>query len=174
MSDSVMLLALFDEIDPAAKGIARLREMGVDDSRMEVISGIPIPERVLGRPRVRTHVPLFALAGAALGLAAAVFFMEGIPLLFPLHVGGQPLYPFPPLLVVGFELSMLGLMTAAFLGVFIDSRFPSDEPKEYTAEVSDGKIAIVFTCPADAVNTYEAAMGAAGAARTGPVEAKQL
>ncbi len=100
--------------------------------------------------------------------------MWGTPLLYPLHVGGQPLYPFPPWIVIGFELGMLGLMTAAFLGVLIDSRFPSDEPKEYTPEVSDGKIAVVAACPQDKGDACTKAMLDAGAEWARPVEAKRL
>jgi hypothetical protein len=174
MSDTMVLMALFEDIDPAARGIARLREMGVREDQMNIISGFPISPRLLDRRRVRTHVPLFALGGAAVGLAGAIFFLWGIPILYQLHVGGQPVYPFPPLLVVGFELAMLGLMCAAFLGVLIESRFPSDEPKEYMTEISDGKIAVVFNCPADAAEPYQTAMEAAGAEWTKPVEAKKL
>jgi hypothetical protein len=174
MSDTVTCMAVFEEISPAANAIARLQEMGLKDEEVNVISGIPVSNRILGRPRPWTHVPIFALVGAALGIIAAAFFMWGIPLLFPLHVGGQPLYPFPPWLVVGFELTMLGMMTAAFLGVFIDSRFPSDEPKEYATDVSDGKIAIVFTCRSEKASDFETAMLVAGAEWARPVEAKRL
>ena len=36
------LLALFEDIDPAAEAIAKLHELGVTDDRLEVISGVPI------------------------------------------------------------------------------------------------------------------------------------
>jgi hypothetical protein len=174
MSDLVTLLALFDDIDPASSGIAKLRESGLAEDKMEVISGIPIAENILGKSRVRSHVPAFSLVGAVLGIGAAAFFLFGIPLLYPLSVGGQPMFPFLPFLVVAFELAMLGLMTVGFLGVFIDSRFPSDEPTYYVPEVSDGKIAVVFTCPQNQQNTFVAAMQTAGAEWIRPVEAKKL
>ena len=41
MSDSTMLLAVFEEIEPAVKGIEKLQELGVSDEQMNVISGIP-------------------------------------------------------------------------------------------------------------------------------------
>ena len=50
MSDSTMLLAVFEEIEPAVKGIEKLHELGVSDEQMNVISGIPIKEAILGRP----------------------------------------------------------------------------------------------------------------------------
>jgi hypothetical protein len=40
MSDTT-LLALFEDIDPAAEAIDKLHEMGVTNDRLNVISGIP-------------------------------------------------------------------------------------------------------------------------------------
>jgi len=49
MSDSITLLALFEDIEPAAKAIEKLHDLGVSDDEMNVISGVPIPGRILGR-----------------------------------------------------------------------------------------------------------------------------
>ena len=49
MADTT-LLALFEDIDPAANAIEKLHEMGVHDNRIEVISGVPISHKMLGRP----------------------------------------------------------------------------------------------------------------------------
>jgi Protein of unknown function (DUF3341). len=144
MAENVTLLALFADIDPTVKAIDKLREMGISDDQMDVISGIPFSHESLGRPKVSTIVPRLALGGAFIGLLAALFFIFGIPGLFPLHVGGQPVFPIPPFYIIGFEMIMLGLMGTAFIGLFIASRFPSYEPKVYVPEISDGKIALVF------------------------------
>jgi hypothetical protein len=56
MSEKKMILALFDDIDPAACAIDELRVMGIEDDQMNVISGIPITEPMLGRPRGRTTI----------------------------------------------------------------------------------------------------------------------
>jgi len=172
--DGMTLLALFQEVDPAAEAVEKLREMGVADERMNVVSGVPFKEEILGRPRVRTHVPMFALGGAIAGFALAVFLIWGVPFLYPLYVGGQPMFPVPPLLVVGFELIMLGMLTATFLGVFVDSRFPSYEPKFYVPEISDGEIAVFFDCPAGMQAKFEKAMQSLGAESVRTVEAQEL
>ena len=62
------------------------------------------------------------------------------PLIYFVPVGGQPVIPGPPSFVVVFELTMLGMLISTFVGVFLDSRFPSYRPMEYVPEVSDGKI----------------------------------
>ncbi len=174
MSDATTLLALFQDVDPAADAIEKLREMGLSNDQMNVVSGIPFQEEILGRPIVRTHVPRIALGGAIAGFAIAVFLIWGVPLLYPLYVGGQPMFPIPPLLVLGFELIMLGMLTSAFLGVFIDSRFPSYEPALYAPEVSDGKIALFFDCPADKQVKFKEAMKSLGAESVRMVEAQEL
>ncbi len=98
MSDSTMLLAVFEDIEPAATGIEKLHEFGITDDQMNVISGIPIKPAIIDRPSALTHVSRIGMAGAILGLFLGIFFVWGTPFLFPLHVGGQPVYPVPQLL----------------------------------------------------------------------------
>jgi hypothetical protein len=174
MSDQITLIALFSEIDPAVNAIDKLREMGITDQNLEVISGIPISHKVMGRPLIKTFIPKLALGGAIVGLLAAVFLMFGTPYLFELHVGGQPLYPLPPFYIVAFELTMLGLMGTAFIGLFLAGKFPTFEPKIYVPEISDGKIGLAFACHEEDQKKFEEAMTSVGAEKVRGVEEKQL
>jgi hypothetical protein len=174
MSEALTLLALFEDIDPAAEAIEKLYELGLESDQMDVISGVPISHHILGRPKVKTGVPRLGLVGLTLGLLAGAFLIYGIPYLYPLHVGGQPLFPVPPGIIIIFELTMLGLMGFAFLGVFVFSRFPSYEPTDYVPEVSDGKIAVFFQCPKDRQEEFEKAMHTMGAESVEPKEAQKL
>ncbi|MGD8405028.1 MAG: DUF3341 domain-containing protein [Anaerolineales bacterium] len=174
MSDTLTLLALFEDIDPAADAIEKLRELDIPDEQMDVISGIPISHQILGRPKARTNVSRIGMVGVALGGLAGLFFMYGIPYLYPLHVGGQPLFPIPPGIIIVFELTMLGLMGFSFLGVFFESRFPSYEPMDYVPEVSDGKIAVFLKCPKDRQDELEKALLEMGAEKVEPREAQKL
>jgi hypothetical protein len=174
MTEKITLLAVFADIDPAAHGIDRLRELGVEDAEMNVISGIPVTEAMLGRPRKWSNVPRLAVGGAIAGFLTGLFLAVGTPLLYPVSVGGQPLLPVPPSIVVVFEMTMLGMLIATFLGVFLDSYFPSYTPKEYVPEISDGKIAVLFACPVDAELRFSQAMSAIGAESVKPAEAVHL
>jgi hypothetical protein len=174
MSDTIKLLALFSDIDPASAAIEKLHEMDIENDQIEVISGIPFNENVLGRPNITSFVPRLALVGAIAGMAIAVFLVFATPLLFPLIAGGQPLLPFPPLIIVGFEMTMLGLMGTAFLGVFLASRFPAYEPVEYVPEISDGNIAVVFDCPGEQEAQFEKVLADLMAVSVRPVEARTL
>jgi hypothetical protein len=174
MAETKTLLALFQDVDPAADAIERLRNMGVEDEQMEVISGIPILAPVLGRPRRHTSIPRLALGGAGAGFLFGLFLNFGTPYLFSLHVGGQPLYPIPPGIILVFEMSMLGLMGMTFIGVFLESRFPAYRKFEYVPEVSDGKVAILFKVPENDTEKFTQAMKDQGAESVGPAVARQL
>jgi len=174
MSDSTTLLAVFEDIEPAANGIETLHQMGIADDQMNVISGVPVKDTILGRPSALSYVSRIALTGAILGFLFGVFLIWGTPFLFPLHVGGQPLYPVPQFWIIVFEMTMLGLMGFAFIGLFVDSGFPSYTPKEYITEISDGKIAVLFRCPGGTQKKFTNAMKKAGAESVEPAEARQL
>ena len=174
MSNSTELLAVFDDIEPTTRAIEKLRALGLDDYQMNVISGVPIPGRVLGRPSALTNVTRIALVGAVLGLFFGIFLIYGTPYLYPLHVGGQPIFPVPMGWIVTFEMTMLGLMGFAFIGLFVDSGFPSYTPMNYLPEISDGKIAILFSCPSADQKKYVDALKALGAESVHPAEARQL
>jgi hypothetical protein len=174
MPDSKTFLAVFEDIEPASNGIEKLHELGIKDDEMNVISGIPVRPDILDRPSAVTRVSTIGLAGAILGLLLGVFLIWGIPFLFPLIVGGQPLYPFPQLFIIVFEMTMLGLMGFAFLGIFVDSGFPSYTPKEYVPEISAGKVGVLFRAPTEDENTFVDALKRAGAESVAPAEARQL
>ena len=124
MTDKNMLLAVFPDLDPAAQAVEKLRELGVADDHVNVISGIPVTEAMLGRPRQASNVPRLAMGGAVAGMCVGIFLAFWTPASYPLNVGGQPVIPGPPSVVVIFEMTMLGMLISTFLGVFLDSRFP--------------------------------------------------
>jgi hypothetical protein len=174
MSEAITLLAMFEDFEPAAQGIDKLHELGLGDDDMNVISGIPIKNTILGRPPAITYVSRIGMFGAILGMALGIFLIYGIPYLYPLLVGGQPIFPVPQGIIITFEMMMLGLMGFSFIGMFIDSGFPSYTPKEYVPEISDGKIAILFSCPDDDQKKFVDALIKLGAESVSPAEARQL
>jgi hypothetical protein len=170
----VTLLALFDDIDPAAEAIGKLHEMGVTDERINVISGVPVLERMLGRPLQATNVSRLALGGAVAGFLLGAFLNWGTPRLYYVPVGGQAAFPVPPGMILLFEMTMLFALLATFLGVFLDSYFPNYRPLEYVPEISDGKIGVFFKVPQDEQRKFADALNQAGAESVNPVEAQQL
>ena len=174
MTDKTMLLALFPDLEPAAHAVAKLREIGVADDHVNVIAGIPVTEAMMGRPKHPSNVPRLAMGGAVGGLIVGALLAFATPSSYPLNVGGQAIIPGPPSVVVLFEMTMLGMLISTFLGVFLDSRFPSYEPKEYVPEISDGKIALLIECQPDEEKDIETAMTKLGAESVKHAEAQIL
>ena len=174
MSEIKTLLALFADIDPAVQAIDQLREYGVSDEQMNVISGIPLTEAMLGRPRVWSNVPRLAMEGAVAGMLIGFLLAFVVPNLYPIQVGRQGLIAGAPTVVVLFEMTMLGMLVSTFLGVFLDSSFPSYRPKEYVEEISDGKIAILFSIPEEKESVISSALSTIGAQSITPAERRQL
>ena len=173
MPDST-LLALFEDIDPAANGIEKLHEMGIADDNINVISGVPIAHKMLGRPHPWTNVSRLALGGAAAGFCIGAFLNYGTPYLYNVPVGGQYITPIPPGMILLFEMTMLFALLATFLGVFLDSYFPNYRPLEYVPEISDGKIGVFFKAPSGDEEKFIDALSTLGAESVRPVEAQQL
>ncbi len=175
-SKNVDLLAVFADLEPAADAIEHLRSIGVHDDCMNVISGIPVTEAMLGRPSQWTNVPRIALGGAALGFLGGFFLAYVTPYLYPypIQVGTQAFVPGPPTVVVLFELTMLGMLLATFLGVFLDSLFPNYRPMKYVPEVSDGKIAILIECSVMDEKKLTDALNKLGAESVQQAEAQHL
>lgn len=174
MPETTTLLAMFEDVEPASEGIEKLQQLGVRAGDMNVVSGIPIKHTILGRPSAITYVSRIGMMGAILGMFLGLFFIYGVKYLYPLQVGGQPIFPIPQGIIITFEMTMLGLMGLSFIGMFVDSGFPSFTPKHYTPEISDGKIAVFFSCPADEQEKFTDALKEAGAESIEPAEARQL
>jgi hypothetical protein len=174
MSETKTFLALFADIDPAVEALDRLRERGVSDEHMTVISGIPLTDKILGRPRVWTNVPRLALGGAIAGLLFGIFLAVVITYLYPLKIGRQWLVDGPPTVVLLFEMTMLGLLASTFVGVFLDSYYPSYRPKEYVPEISDGKIAILYSIPEDKEEELKEVLTSLGAESIAAAERRSL
>ena len=173
MSD-ISLLAVFEDIDPAADAIEKLHELGLSDEKINVISGVPIMHKMLGRPHPWTNVSKLSMGGAIGGFFIGLFLNFGTPNLYSVYVGGQYITPVPPGLIIVFEMTMLFALLATFLGVFLDSFFPNYRPLEYVAEVSDGKIAVFFICREADKNKFTTAMEKLGAESIKPAKAEQL
>ncbi|MCC6500040.1 MAG: DUF3341 domain-containing protein [Anaerolineales bacterium] len=168
------LLAVFEDIDPAANAIEKLHELGVTDENINVISGVPVAHKMLGRPHPPTNVSRLSMGGAIAGFLFGLFLNFGTPHLYNVPVGGQFFTPIPPGMIILFEMTMLFALLATFLGVFLDSDFPNYQPMEYVAEVSDGKIAVFFRCAQQEALKITETLNKLGAESVRPAEARQL
>ncbi len=167
-----LLIGLFHEATPTADTLAQLRELGIPDDCVTVMSGIPYRPEWLGRPPVRGRVPMFALIGAGLGLVTAFVLTWGLWLLYPLNQGGQGITPVPPTLIILFEVTMLGTMWAAFVGLLLENRFPIFKSQLYDPRITEGHIGVLAEVDAELADKAEAILKANGAHHLQRVEEK--
>lgn len=158
-----LLLGLFHEATPVAETVECLRELGVPDDHIQVLSGVPYRPSVLGRKHVYERLLPIALSGAALGLAGALFLVIGTPLLYPIRVGGQPLVPIPPSAIIVFELTMLGTLVATLAGLLVELRFPSMGRRGYDGRVTEGHIGVLVQVHEAQIDRAEEMLKAGGA-----------
>ncbi len=137
------LFALFRDVSTVAGVVGRLHDLGISDDDIVIMSNIPYTPKMLGLSSKPGKIGGFALIGAVLGVATAIFLTAGIFLLYPLIQGGQPLIPIPPSIIVTFEVTMLGTMWATFLGLLVINRFPVFGRPAYDVRVSEGEIGVV-------------------------------
>jgi len=174
--DKVVHLALFkeEEIDQVAAAVSRLQELQIPDKEFSVLSGVPLSEKILGRPMSWSRVTTFGLIGTLIGFLIAVG-LNIVPIIqYPHVVGGQPLFAIPVAIVIIFELSMLGLLISTFIGVFIEMISPSYGPKGYHPKISDGYIGVLINCPGGADRSLHESLDALGAELVYHLEDKKL
>ncbi len=158
-----LVLGLFQEPTPVATAIEQLRELGVPERDLTVMSGIPYEPQMLGRPPIRGRLSWLTLLGAVLGVITGLSLTLGTFLLYPLFQGGQPLVPVPPSLIILFEITMLGIMWAAFFGFVVLNRFPVFGRPAYDARITAGEIGLLARLDARFTAGAEAILRQAGA-----------
>lgn len=154
-----------------ALALQALREVGVPRDHIEVLSNVPLPEAVLGGAMKATKLRRFTFTGLVVGLATGVFFSIGTLFLYPVLVGGQPIYLAPPNLIIIYELTMFGIVAATALGFILETRRVKGGSRPYWPAVSLGEIHVVVEVPPDLVATrIRAALQARGAEPVEPEE----
>jgi len=174
MTDKIRLLALYKDIEQAARGTDALHELGIKDNQVEVVTGSPINPEMLGRHHPHTNVPKYALVGAVSGLGVGILLAFVTPRLYELNVGGKPVSPGAPSVVVIFEMIMLLMLIFTFIGVFFESNFPSFKKKVYVPEISDGDIAFLFECNPEEEIKFKSSLTHAGADSVRKIEEETL
>jgi mono/diheme cytochrome c family protein len=152
----IQLLGLFYEVGQVANTIEQVRKLGVKDEQMEVLSHMPYHHSILGRPKLKGYVPRMALLGAVLGLITAGALVAITGKLYPINQGNQPAIPIPPMLIIMFELAMLGTMWAAFFGMLVSNRFPVFKKRVYHPQIGKDSIGLVIEIGDDLTQNIEA------------------
>ncbi len=168
------VLGLYHEATSTADTIDRLRDLGVPDEAITVMSGVPYTPEILGRRPVYERLPLFALIGAAGGFLAAIFLTVVTPHLYPVSVGGQPLVPGPPSIIILFEFTMLGALLATFGGLLAEIAFPAVGRQDYDHRITEGHIGVLAVVDEALAEPVESALRETGAHHLKNTEASDM
>jgi Protein of unknown function (DUF3341). len=154
-----------------ARALQALREVGVPRDHIEVLSDIPLPAALLGGAMKATKLLRFTFTGLVVGLAVGAFFSIGTLFLYPVLVGGQPVYLAPPNIIIVYELTMFGIVVATALGFVLETRRAKSGSRPYWPAVGRGEMYVVVDVPPDFVATrIGAALEARGAELVEPEE----
>jgi len=156
--------ALYADPHTAQRAVNGLREAGVAERDITIVSGEPIEQHELGHRDHETYMFWIAACGGVLGLAFAAWFTRLTQLSWPLNTGNMPIVAWWPNLIIMFELTMLGGILAAVITLLVAAGLPNWKPTVYDPEVTDGKILVgVENPPAGSMAGIERALTASGA-----------
>jgi molybdopterin-containing oxidoreductase family membrane subunit len=136
------LLGVFEHVDTMMAALRRAREQGIEVR--DVYSPVP-DEAVLEflSPR-RSPVRYVTATGAVIGLVSGMALAIGTSLVWNLIVGGKPVTSIIPLLVVGFELTILfgALATLGALLLFGGLPFRGFPSAAYRPEFTEDRFGV--------------------------------
>ena len=142
------LYALYPDPNAAQRAVNGLREAGVADRDITIVSSEPIEAHELGRRDHATWMFWIAGSGGAIGLAVATWLTRMTETAWPIPTGNMPIVSWWTNLIIMFELTMLGGILAAVITLLVTAKLPTWKPTLYDPEVTDGKILVGVTNPA--------------------------
>lgn len=173
-SATTVLMGLFQDIERTADALDELRGLGIPDRDITVLSSLPYSTDILGRPHIKSKLPIISLVSAALGLLVGVFFTVVTPYLYVIRVGGHPIVPVPPTALLLYEFTMLFLILGTFGGLLRLNAFPSYSPQYYDVSLTDGRIGVFFQCPTDKQEAARKVLESQGAENIHHPERREL
>jgi len=163
MTETTVLMGSFQDLDRAVNTLDELRKLGISNDDITVLSSLPYSHKALGRPQIKTWLPLISLGSAAAGLLVGAFFTIVTPHLYVISVGGQALVPTPTTAVLLFEFTMLFLVLGTFLGMVLLNRLPTSGPQYDGASLTDDRIGLLLRCPNSKLEAARAVLSTRGA-----------
>ena len=159
--------ALYPDGQSAQQAVNRLRSAGIADENITVISSQPMEDYEFGQMDKKTHMWWFACLGGLIGMASGYGLAYLTEMSWPMNVGGLPYFAWWPNLIIMFELTMLGAITATVATLVVSSLLPKKGTGFlYDPEVTDGQILVGVENPAESkVRDLELALGAPPGAR---------
>jgi Alternative complex III, ActD subunit len=136
-------------VDPRGALAAAAKLKGAGFTALAVISPIPLEgaEATLGEKK--SIIKRFTFFGAILGGASGFTLAAGTAVLYLHPTGGRPIIPFPPFLIITYEMTILFGILATVIGFLISARLPAIRDRAYAPEAAVDRFAVAVTCDDD-------------------------
>jgi len=144
--------ALYPDGHAAQRAVDGLRAAGVADDDITVISSQPMEHFEFGHIGAKTRMWWIACGGALLGMSTAFGLAWVTEMLWPINVGGMPIFAWWPNLIIIFELTMLGAILSTVITLLVTAALPGSRNRLYDPEVTTaGKILVGVEAPPDSL-----------------------
>ena len=158
------IYGLYSDPDAAQRAVNSLRQAGVMDGDIAVVSSEPFDEYDFGRLDHHTAMPWLAVLGGVLGGVSGYLLASLTQQVYPIITGGMPIAPRWTDGIIAYELTMLGAIVATLLTLLASTRLPDWRKQVYDPEVSNGRILVGVVDPAETSRAeFERVLLAAGA-----------
>src|SRR5262245_9417852 len=147
------IYGLYSAGGDAQRAVNGLRQAGLGDDQITVISVAPMEDFEFSHIGSKTPQWYAACAGGLIGLLFSTWLTRFTELDWPLNTGGMPVVAWWPNLIVMFEVTMLGAIVANIGTLLIGGGLLRRRPALYDPEVSNGKILVGVENPSEANRT---------------------
>ena len=157
------VIGLFREEDSAADALDALSAAGFTQGEYEVLTGTPYPDGTFGEAEPVHKLFRFPLLGAASGFIVGLAFTVATQLAFPVVTGGKPILSIPPMVIIMYELTLLGAILFTVFGIIFESRLPRLFMGAYDTRITEGYIGVAVTTSQERIASAEEMLRGAGA-----------
>ena len=142
--------ALYPDGQSAQQAVNRLRALGIQDRDITVVSAQPMEDYEFGQMDKATWMWWLACLGGLIGMSIGFGLSYLTEHAWPINVGGLPIFAWWPNLIIIFEMTMLGAITATVITLIATALMPErGRGFLYDPEVTDGQILVGVENPAD-------------------------
>jgi hypothetical protein len=140
---------LYPDGSAAQQAVNRLRATGLADREITILSAQPMEDYEFGEMDKATHMWWFACLGGLIGMSLGFLLAWITETSWPINVGGLPIWAWWPNIIIIFELTMLGAITATVVTLVVTAFLPSRNQTLYDPAVTDGLILVGVENPSD-------------------------
>lgn len=146
--DQDTMTALFQQDVKLEALVQSLREAGLSDERVSIMTPLPLSEQASAHVG---FVPLYLVTVMAglVGIGVGIFFAGGTAALYPVMTGGQPIVAVPVVGIISYETMMLLAIVTTFVTMIVCIRHAHRDVAEREPRIDDGHVALSILLPAD-------------------------